>query len=91
VDINCAGCREPWDVWCVYHDAAITDGATLIGERGGMGLYESIDAQGDVWRYCAPDGLDEVAEGHVLILRCPACPPGRTALINPGLTPGEGD
>lgn len=88
MDVNCTGCQEPWDVYHLYHDAAITDNPALIGERHGMGLYETVDAEGEIWRWCAPDGLDEVAEGSVLIVRCPSCPPETT---DAGHAPAEGD
>jgi hypothetical protein len=77
VDVNCKTCREPWDVHHLTHDAGIIDAPALIGEHAGMGLYESIDTDARIWRWCAPDGLLEVTEGHVLILRCPSCPPGQ--------------
>ena len=75
MDVTCANCREPWDVSHITHDAfgSWSNLRRLLEKFGQEEVIEDND--GGAWILDWFNGIDDVAEGHVMILQCPACIP----------------
>jgi len=73
MDIVCHSCKEPWDLYYLVHEEQVLSRALRVAMDDASNYMAGPLYEAAGFRFLVPAGIEEAAEGHLLILKCPAC------------------